>query len=195
MPTTEERLKAIDKKIELAKLEKQKLKARAREQERKDKLRKKILVGGIILAEIRDGGLKPDWLDDLLDRKLTRDYDRKLFDLKPIPKTDSTSPGDAPASGWNVFTAQEEQKAAGVNIWLDKDYLILMTPAGKHAVTDDLDDLNRTYNSDRSWTYRYDGEPAGVQARIQTAIRQHFNLSRVFVDRKGRSIPYPAGGV
>jgi len=195
MPTIEERLKAIDKKIERAMLEKQNLKARARDQARKEELRKKILVGGAIFAEISAQRMESDWLINLLERTLTRDYDRKLFGLKALPKADITSPGDAPASGWEVFTAAEERSQDGANVWLAADHLVLMTPAGKHKVTDDLENLKRTYNSDRSWTYRYDGDPAGVQARIQAALRQHFNLTQVFVDRKGRPIPSPVHGV
>jgi len=94
-----------------------------------------------------------------------------------------TKPEKVP-SGWEVFTAAEERSRDGANVWLAADHLVLMTPAGKHKVTDDLVDLKRSYNSGR-WIYQYGDSAAQVVERVQAALRHRFPPDRVFVGRKG----------
>lgn len=62
--------------------------ARDREKERKILTRKKILLGGVIMADIKEGVRSWDSYKQSLNKRLTRANDRKLFDLDE--KEDST---------------------------------------------------------------------------------------------------------
>jgi hypothetical protein len=55
------------------------------ERERKAETRRRILVGTLVLAKVRDGELDPALLRGWLDSSLTRASDRALFDLPGIP--------------------------------------------------------------------------------------------------------------
>lgn len=59
---------------------------RARETQRRRKLetRKKILIGGAILAEVKAGRMEQGKLDQLLDLAVTRRGDRALLGLPPL---------------------------------------------------------------------------------------------------------------
>jgi hypothetical protein len=59
--------------------------AREKEAERKKDARRKILIGGAMLAKIKRGAWSQKQLADLLDSELKADRDRELFDLKPLP--------------------------------------------------------------------------------------------------------------
>lgn len=55
-------------------------------EERKKDTRRKILIGSIILNEIKNDSALQERIQKLLDAKLSRDDDRALFDLKPLPE-------------------------------------------------------------------------------------------------------------
>ena len=62
------------------------VKAKIKEAERKKDTRKKILIGAMVLNELKNKPKDKDlklWLNKNMDNFLTRDDDRNLFDLKP----------------------------------------------------------------------------------------------------------------
>lgn len=61
----------------------QMLKAKETEAERKKDTRRKIVIGGAVLAKVRRGDWPYQQLVDLVDDVLTSDRDRALFDLPP----------------------------------------------------------------------------------------------------------------
>lgn len=73
------------------------LDAREKAEDRKKDTRRKIVAGGVFLANIRRGESK-DRLIALLDKGLTNDRDRALFDFLPdkgsAPKNPETNNGD-----------------------------------------------------------------------------------------------------
>ncbi|MFB2828951.1 mobilization protein [Aeromonas jandaei] len=93
MTVLEQRIESLEKKLKQAKAEKQRKEARIRAQERKrtreQDTRRKILVGAVYLAiaDSDDAALKA--LTDRMDKALTRDDDRTLFDLPPRPKAEA----------------------------------------------------------------------------------------------------------
>ena len=88
MPKLDEQISTLETKLAQLKLRQQRQEARRRaiqqQRDRKADTRRKILVGGIVLAKIKEGGLPPP-LRDWLDQALTRADDRALFDLPPLP--------------------------------------------------------------------------------------------------------------
>jgi hypothetical protein len=80
----------IVSKIEKLKTQQEKLKARiqlmesrAKESERKKDTRRKILLGSYYLEQAREKN-QFDEIKQIMDRFLTRDSDRILFDLLPL---------------------------------------------------------------------------------------------------------------
>jgi hypothetical protein len=63
----------------------QAIEARDKEVDRKKDARRKILIGGAVLAKIKRGAWSQKQLVDLLESELKADRDRALFDLKPLP--------------------------------------------------------------------------------------------------------------
>ena len=76
--------------------------AREKEEERKKDTRRKILIGGAVLASFRRGDFPKDRLITLLDKRLTSDRDRALFDFLPdrsgTPSNPETNDGDGTKS-------------------------------------------------------------------------------------------------
>ncbi len=62
----------------------QQLRARETEAERKKDARRKILIGGSILAKVKRGEWHQQQLHDLLNSELKTDRDRELFGLPPM---------------------------------------------------------------------------------------------------------------
>jgi hypothetical protein len=85
MPKIDERVAALEAKLKQLKVVQQRKEARARSvalhRSRRDELRRKILVGAIVLAKVEDGSLEEAVLKSWLDPAITRDEDRKLFEL------------------------------------------------------------------------------------------------------------------
>lgn len=65
----------------------QALKQREAEAERKNDTRRKILIGGAVLAKIKRGEWHMNQLHDLLNSELKADRDRELFNLPTFNKT------------------------------------------------------------------------------------------------------------
>jgi hypothetical protein len=79
------RLQALDERLARLRMEKNRLIARVSQTERKRDTRRKILIGGAVLAAIDHEGVPPlrsiaellNWLDG----RLTRPHDRDVFDM------------------------------------------------------------------------------------------------------------------
>lgn len=84
-----EKLERLLKQQEQLKAQIALLQAREKEEERKKDTRRKILLGGIILAKVKRGEWPQAKLVELLDRELKEERDRVLFDLPPLPETES----------------------------------------------------------------------------------------------------------
>jgi len=86
MSTKEERLKALEQKQERIRAQIQALKARDMAQERKDDTRRKVLIGGFVLAQLKVAGKDISALSIggvAFTDTLTADRDRALFGLPP----------------------------------------------------------------------------------------------------------------
>ena len=86
MPKVDERIQALEAKLKQLKVLQQRKEARARttaaKRTRHEELRRKILVGAIVLARVEAGTLEENVLRNWLDGALTRADDRKLFELE-----------------------------------------------------------------------------------------------------------------
>lgn len=102
MTAIEQRIESLEKKLKQAKAEKQRKEARIKAQDRKrsreQDTRRKILVGAVYLAiaDSDDAALKA--LTDRMDKALTRDDDRALFDLPPRPEPKAEAPEAKPSA-------------------------------------------------------------------------------------------------
>ena len=78
---------ALEQRLKQLKIKQQRMEARRRSLEsrrgRRDDLRRKILVGAVVLAKVEQGGFQQATLDEWLDAALTRADDRALFGLTP----------------------------------------------------------------------------------------------------------------
>lgn len=81
-----ERIAALEAKLKQLKVVQQRKEARARTVEsrrtRREELRRKILVGAIVLAKVEAGEIEERTLRDWLDPAITRPEDRALFGLE-----------------------------------------------------------------------------------------------------------------
>ena len=81
------RLQSVDETLARLRAERSRLLARASQVERKRDTRRKILIGGAVLAAIAHEGVptirSTKELLARLDPRLTRPHDRAAFDLKP----------------------------------------------------------------------------------------------------------------
>ena len=89
-----------DKKDRIIELEEQRARinaqiqrVKAREQKRtsRDDTRRKVLVGALILGRVESDLMSNEQLMADLDPFLTRDNDRALFGLLPLPKAEETA--------------------------------------------------------------------------------------------------------
>lgn len=71
--------------------------ARARKRERAQDLRRKILLGALVLSQWPDGKPPAEWRE-VLDRYLTRPHDRRLFPLSNCASRDRS--GHVAPSTW-----------------------------------------------------------------------------------------------
>ena len=85
MPKLDDQISTLQERLNQLKLRQQRLDARQRaigtQRERKAETRRKILVGGIVLAKFRQGELDGDQFRGWLDQALTRADDRALFGI------------------------------------------------------------------------------------------------------------------
>lgn len=97
------RIHTLDERLARLRAEKDRLLARASQTERKRDTRRKILIGGAILAAIDHEGVPPlrSKADILrwLDTRLTRPHDRAVFDFgSPKPSGSDLAQGNGPRS-------------------------------------------------------------------------------------------------
>jgi len=80
-----ERIAALEARLKQLKVVQQRKEARARTVEsrrtRREELRRKILVGAVVLAKVEDGSLEEAVLKAWLHPAITRPEDRVLFEL------------------------------------------------------------------------------------------------------------------
>lgn len=81
------------------------LDAREKEAERKNDTRRKILIGGAIIAAMKRGTFSDEQLNVILNRELVADRDRAMFDLPARPAS------DMPSSAAQDDSAREEKAA------------------------------------------------------------------------------------
>jgi hypothetical protein len=79
-------LSQLKKKQEQLTVRIQMLEAAEKTRERKKDVRRKILFGALVLERLRQGDPRAESLKAELDGYLTRDNDRALFELSPLPK-------------------------------------------------------------------------------------------------------------
>jgi hypothetical protein len=103
MPESEKvrvRLQALDERLARLRMEKNRLIARVSRTERKRDTRRKILIGGAVLAAVDHEGVpvmrSSAELLRWLDARLTRPHDRQVFNLKPH---EATRTGLQPSAG------------------------------------------------------------------------------------------------
>jgi hypothetical protein len=81
------RIDALEQRLKQLKVKQQQMEVRRRSVEsrraRRDDLRRKILVGAVVLAKVEQGGFQDATLRGWLDAALTRADDRALFGLTP----------------------------------------------------------------------------------------------------------------
>jgi TolA-binding protein len=89
MPKLDDQISTLQQRLAQLKLRQQRLDARKRAtqalRERKTDTRRRILVGGVVLAKVQQGALDPAQFRLWLDQSLTRADDRALFDLPALP--------------------------------------------------------------------------------------------------------------
>ena len=105
MPKLTDRISDLEAKLKGLKVRQQRAEARERasasKKARKEDARRKILIGATVLARIDAHQLDHADLHAWLDAHLTRDDDRALFDLAPMPGSPSPKgrgPGESSAA-------------------------------------------------------------------------------------------------
>jgi len=86
MPKIDSRIEALEAKLRQLKVQQQRKEARARttaaKRARGEKLRRKILVGAVVLAKVEEGVFDDGVLRGWMDAALSRADDRALFGLE-----------------------------------------------------------------------------------------------------------------
>jgi hypothetical protein len=86
MPKLDDQISTLQERLNQLKLRQQRQDARKRAsdalRERKATTRRKILVGGVVLAKVQQGEIDNELFRSWLDQALTRADDRALFDLR-----------------------------------------------------------------------------------------------------------------
>ena len=92
----EARIQSIDERVAQLRAAKSRLLARANRSERKRDTRRKILIGGAVLAAVDHEGMpaisSTSELLRWLDERLTREHDRAVFDFAPGVPADGRLP-------------------------------------------------------------------------------------------------------
>ena len=99
MPKLDDQISTLQQKLTQLKLRQERLDARKRAinalRERKAATRRKILVGGIVLAKVERGEIDNEQFRGWLDQTLTRPEDRALFGLPVSDSGPGAQPSDA----------------------------------------------------------------------------------------------------
>lgn len=90
-----EKLEELKQKEAQIKAQIQAIKAQESTEERKKDARRKILIGGAVLAKVKRGEWHQKQLHDLLSSELKADRDRELFGLPPLPAAQPAAPAPA----------------------------------------------------------------------------------------------------
>jgi hypothetical protein len=109
-------LDALEQRIAALTARRDAVRARERQRERAEDLRRKILVGALVLAQWPNGEPPAEWRR-ALDQRLTRAHDRRLFRLDvmsvsmpakgPLPAPHSSTPlADDPRSESSQASAE-----------------------------------------------------------------------------------------
>jgi len=89
MPTLAERIESLQKKLTQEREKKARIEARRKSEESKKAraadTKRKILVGAAVLSKVEAGDWPREKLQALLNTALTRNSERALFDLPPLP--------------------------------------------------------------------------------------------------------------
>ena len=92
----EARIHSIDKRVAQLRAARSRLLARADRSARKRDTRRKILIGGAVLAAVGHEGMpaisSTSELLRWLDERLTREHDRAVFDFPPVAMVDGQLP-------------------------------------------------------------------------------------------------------
>lgn len=75
------RIDKIEEQIKRLDAERKRIIAREKQEERKKETRRNIIVGAIVRKNVQDGEWPEDKFMNMLDNKITRGHDRKLFGL------------------------------------------------------------------------------------------------------------------
>ena len=85
----QERIQNFDRRLARLRAERDRLLARASQAERRRDTRRKIIIGGTVLAALNDDGVPAmrtqEDLATWLDARLERPFDRAVFDLRRRP--------------------------------------------------------------------------------------------------------------
>lgn len=96
MPSIDDTIETLKKKLKQAQAKKQQIEAKKRAAESKIErakdTRRKILVGAAVIARVERGEWPESRLHDLMDKELTRPHDRELFGLSVEIRTPITGP-------------------------------------------------------------------------------------------------------
>jgi hypothetical protein len=92
---TRSRIQSIDDRLARLRAERSRLVARASVSDRRRDTRRKILIGGAVLAAVQHEGVPPlrslDALTRWMDSRLERPHDRAVFDLQAPSSTDANT--------------------------------------------------------------------------------------------------------
>ena len=98
MPTIDERIASLELKLQQEKAKRSQIEARKRSAAKKkqhaEDTRRKILVGAMVLNTVDAGTWPRDKMISMLNATLTRDDDRALFGLSPLPKNQASNTSD-----------------------------------------------------------------------------------------------------
>ena len=87
MADLETTIKQLEAKLQQAKAKQAQINARKRaaeaKKQRQEDTRRKVLVGAVVLAEMKRGGYIKSTIERLLHEHLLKDADRALFGMKP----------------------------------------------------------------------------------------------------------------
>ncbi|MDM5182026.1 mobilization protein [Massilia sp. DJPM01] len=102
MGTLEEKIVAAETKLKQLKAEQQKVEARKKavevKRKRQDDTRRKILAGAVLLDQMVDEKWPKATFTAMMDKALTRNEDRALFELPAISETDIEEKAPEPKS-------------------------------------------------------------------------------------------------
>lgn len=89
MARIDQQIEALEKRLKQVKERRRMIEARKRAAEsarkRADDTRRKILIGAAVLAQVKRGEWTQDQVREMMAASLTREDDRALFGLDPLP--------------------------------------------------------------------------------------------------------------